>query len=63
LSRGGFQVIGRVNVKEKEPSPVNSQSSSAYREKDRQRSQVLGISIIALVTLLLAAIRYYFSLG
>jgi hypothetical protein len=56
-------VIGRVNVKEKEPSPVNSQSSSAYREKDRQRSQVLGISIIALVTLLLAAIRYYFSLG
>jgi hypothetical protein len=43
--------------------PVNSHGSGGGREQDRQRSQILGISIIALVTLFLAAMRYYFNLG
>jgi hypothetical protein len=47
----------------RKPRRVNSQASGGGREQDRQRSQILGISIIALVTLFLAAIRYYFNLG
>jgi hypothetical protein len=47
----------------RKPSRGNSQVSGGCREQDRQRSQILGISIIALVTLLLAGIRYYFNLG
>jgi hypothetical protein len=30
---------------------------------DRLRSQLLGITVVALVLLLLACIRYYFKLG
>jgi len=30
---------------------------------DRQRSQVLGILILAALVLLIACIRYYFKLG
>ena len=50
-------------MSERKPSPVNSPASDRCREQDRQRSQILGISVIALVTLLLAGIRYYFNLG
>jgi hypothetical protein len=48
-------------MSKRKPPPVNSQASDGGR--DRQRSQILGISIIALATLFLAAIRYYFNLG
>jgi len=50
-------------MRTRRPSPLNSQASHGRGGHDRQRSQILGISIIALVTLLLAGIRYYFRLG
>ncbi len=34
------------------------------REKiDRRRSQILGLGILVMLVLLIACIRYYFSLG
>jgi hypothetical protein len=30
---------------------------------DRQRSQLLGIIVLAIIVLLVACIRYYFKLG
>jgi hypothetical protein len=33
------------------------------RFMDRQRSQILGILVLALALLVAAAIRYYFKLG